>query len=247
MTMNGSAILLDPREPVSLQPREGGPTYLLRVPRVADRAAYRREVSAAGGRRRSQLALIEDVKDAVERLLPGEDDRPEREARLGELEAQAQGIRDALEVWQTDRSPESQAALLAALQTSERVNEIVAIVRSVDAAIARKIADNEVYPQIAGLVAARMFLVGWQGLPVPFKRSAFGLDDALLDQVPSGDLVAIGERVAELLEPPQERLGNSASASGGSSSPTPSPEPSTAPESDPSQATGGTATGSAAA
>lgn len=247
MTMNGSAILLDPREPVALQPREGGPTYLLRVPRVADRAAYRREVAAAGGRQWGHLTLIEDVKATVERLLPGEDDRPEREARVAELDAYAQGVRDAFEAWQADRSTENREALTDALRTSARVDEIVGIVRSVDSASARKIADNEVYPQIAGLVAARMFLVGWRDLPAPFRRSAFGLDDALLDQVPTDDLVAIGQRVAELLEPPQDRLGNSASASGGSSTPTPSPEPSAAPESDPSQATGGTATGSAAA
>lgn len=243
-----SEIIVDPNEPVRLQPREDGPVYLLRVPRVVDRATYRREVSAAGGRTWPQLTLIEEVKTVVERLLPGDENAADRDARLIELDAHADAIKAALEAWQQDHSDENAKALVDSLQPDERVSEIVEIVRRHDTGVARKIADNEVYPQIAGLVAARMFLRDWQGdgLP-PFKRSAFGFDDALLDAIPTGDLVAIGQKIGSLLEPPETRLGNSASASSGPSSPTSSPDSKTAPAKGRLKATPGDSNSSAAA
>lgn len=244
-----SEIVLDPKEPVKLQPRgDDGPTYLLKVPRVVDRATYRREVSAAGGRQWPQLTLIDDVKAVVERLLPGEENAVERDARLTKLDAHADAIKAALEAWQEDHSDENARALVDSLQPDERVSEIVEIVRAHDKAVARKIADNEVYPQIQGLVAARMFLQGWQGggLP-PFKRSPFGIDDALLDQISTGDLVAIGTKINSLLEPAEARLGNSGSESSGSSSPKSSSDSKTAPAKSRSKATPGDSSGSAAA
>lgn len=242
-------LLLDPKELVRLQPREGGPAYFLRVPDVADRAKWKHALITKGARKWSQLDLADACMQAIKRLLPDEEDAPEREARLAEVEAYAQGIRESVAAILEERNEETTKALWAAIEMSPRLLAIFEAVSLADETLARRAADNAVYAELAGLVAARMFLEGWEGEGLPFfRRSKLGLDDAMLRRVPTGDLVAIGERIAGLIEPSPERLGNSGSASSTSSDPKPSREERTPPESIPSPtATTGTSTGSAAA
>lgn len=244
-----SDLLRDPNEPVAIQPRDDGPTYYLRVPRVSDRANFRHEVAARGGRTWSQLDLVTTAKQAVERLLPGEEYSAEKADTLDILNAYAEGIMAAILLYREDRSQENIEAVNAALVMNDEVLETFETLSIHDRTLARRMADAQMYQQKAGPVAAEMFLVGWEGEGLPeFKRSKLrGLDERLLEYIPTGDLVAISARIHELLEPSEAKLGNSASGSAGTSSQEPSKAEKKLPKKTRSSETSGISTGSAAA
>jgi hypothetical protein len=229
--VNGASILVDPKEPVALQPRENGPTYFLRVPRVVDRAKFRHDLLAEGGRQWFNLDLVAHVRDLVARLMEGDEHEPERTARLTELDAYAARVREAANVYNLERTEESLAQLSEAIQQPEPVTAMFKIAADHDQGFRDKLADNRVFPEIVGYVAAKLFLQGWEGEGMPaFRRSPFGsVEDAVLRPIPTEDMVAIGRRITELLEPAETRLGNSRSASSGDSDQTSSTEEKTPP------------------
>lgn len=211
-----TSLLHDPAQPVPFQPRDGGPTYLLRVPTVLDRARFKHAVVKAGARRWGQLDIVASARAAVNRLLAGDDNAADREARLADLNTYAAGIEAAIEV---RRAGGGDADLIAALQVPPAVEQIMEIVAEVDEAVSERLADNLVSNEIAGYVAAKMFLAGWDK-PGPFKRDPLsGATEPTLAQIEQGDLIAIGNRIGELLEPTADTMGNSGSASSGSPTP----------------------------
>jgi hypothetical protein len=210
-----ASIVHDPAEPVRFQPRDDGPTYLLRVPKVLDRAKYGHAVRAAGGQRWYVIDLAQTARAGIEALLAGEENATERGNLVAEVDAYTAGIKAAAAAWQADRCEPKAKALAEAFQMSPVLEETWNRVAGVYEPLAARMADNETYPLIAGLVAARLFLMGWEGLETPFRRGLAGVPDEVLDTIPSGDLIAIGQRIAELLEPTEARAKNSGSPSSG--------------------------------
>ena len=144
-------------------------------------------------------------------------------------------VDEAAQALQADRNEETRAAFQVAFTAPAVVDEVFRLTRQCDQEVAAMMADNDQHALIAGTEAARMFLVGWEGLG-RFGRGLGGATDASLWQIREGDLVEIGRHIAELLEPRPDVLGNSGSASSGSaaqpSSTTPATTPQTAPSAD---------------
>lgn len=204
-------MLHDPAQPVPLQPRPDGPTYFLRVPVVADRAGFRHALAAAGARYWGQLDLARAARAATERLLAGMDEQAEW---LGRIDAYATGIEAAIEAGGS--GPEADQALDEALAVPPELALIMDALAGLDPLLAARVADNAVFPERAGVIATRLFLTGWEGegLP-PLRRGFSGVAEESLALIPTRDMVAIGRRVGELLEPRPATLGNSASPSSG--------------------------------
>lgn len=228
-------MLVDPAEPVRFQPRTDGPVYYLRPPIVADRARYWHAVKAQGGRKWVFWDLARGVRAALVRLRDAGLYQADFDGWLADLDAYVTRVDEAAQALQADRNEETRAAFQVAFTAPAVVDEVFRLTRQCDQEVAAMMADNDQHALIAGTEAARMFLVGWEGLG-RFGRGLGGATDASLWQIREGDLVEIGRHIAELLEPRPDVLGNSGSASSGSaaqpSSTTPATTPQTAPSAD---------------
>lgn len=204
------SIVLDPAEPVAFRSRDDGPTYHLRVPLVKDRAKYRHAIRAAGGRQWTNLQLMAMARKALDQILPGE----EGDAGRVLIDAYCEGLNAAIDKRRQGQSEETDAELIAAVTISGELAEIVNAIAERDQALANASADNGVYHLIAGQEAARMFLIGWDGLG-EFKRGLNGPTEATLAQITSYDFERIAQKVEEMIEPQEARMGNSGSSSSG--------------------------------
>jgi len=114
-------MLHDPADLAEFKPREDGPTYRLRVPRVIDRAKYLRAIQTTGARFWSNPEFVALCRGALERLLASEDQaeaRAAQEAQAARLAAQQAEIeRRAAELRarqeDAERSAEAAAATAA--------------------------------------------------------------------------------------------------------------------------------------
>jgi hypothetical protein len=87
------------------------------------------------------------------------------------------------------------------------------------------LADIAVYADILGIEAARMFLVGVDGLDIAFQRDKkTGVPDPILARIDPFHLRLIGAKVEDLMKPNEEEEKNSESPSSGSSDRKTSPE-----------------------
>lgn len=252
----------DPKTPLPFKPDGDGPvTYLLRVPTVADRSEFQRQLRLAGARFWSLGDIVESAKAAVKRL-SREENAEERDTCLALLDAWLEEVRAAAQAWDDDRTEANREAFEEAITPKGNVKAILDVLcnpdpetqQIADPTTAERLADLDVFAERQGLVAARMFLVGWEGMenaegePVPFKRSLLGLGDDMLALIPRHHLLFLGRQVRDLIQAPGARLGNSSSASGGRSSQPSSPSPKARrPSVRSTTATSTTAPGSAAA
>jgi hypothetical protein len=201
-------IILDPREPVPFKPREDGPTYLLRPPKVADRNTYKHMVRKAGGQIWRNLDIARIVKEGLDAKLPGEEGNQGREL----VEAYSANLQAAIDTWLAEKSDETRSGLTAALEYPAGLREIMDLLRHHHEPLASALADNSVYYGIAGVAAAKLFLVGWEGLG-PFKRDLQGPTEATLAQIPSPDFELMALEIERMMEPSEEKLKNSDSPS----------------------------------
>lgn len=218
------------------RPEDEQIAYLIRVPSVTDRPAYRRAVKAAGGRQWSELDLYRALADGVRLLLADDADAERRDYMLGVVEGQTAKLEEfgrkvkAGELDDDKDSDDLVAAWMEAFTPPDELKEIELAVTAGYERYAQMVADRAVFPEIAGIVGARMFLAGWEGLDGKFRRSAGVVPDDVLAAVPSHHFVSIGELVGELLEPPEPKRKNLSSPSSGAIDPTISTAASTQPE-----------------
>jgi hypothetical protein len=202
------SIILDPKRPMSFKPRDDGPTYFLRPPRVADRNAYKHAVRSKGGQIWRNLDLMRIVREGLDELLPGEAGNDGRAL----VEGYTANLQAAIDAWLAEKTDETRTALTAALEYPKDLVKIMELLRRQHEPLASALADNSVYYGIAGQAAARLFLVGWEGLG-PFKRDLGGPTEETLAQIPSGDFERIALEIESMLEPSEERIKNSDSPS----------------------------------
>lgn len=210
-------MLIDPRSTHRLEPEGSDIVYLLRVPTVADRPRYRHAVRVAGGRQWSETQLLDAMADGVREIL-AEDD-PQREDLLA-------AITDHHALWHSlyadirsraislDSDRDGYLARISELKPPAVIRDIEAVVLDHYPRYASMVADREVYQEIAAVVAARMFLEGWEGGEAPYTRGRGDPPDDVLWQIPMAHLGAIGREVERLLEPEPDRVKNSVSLSG---------------------------------
>lgn len=212
------SIALNPADIVEYRPRDDGPTYFLRVPTVADRIKYGHALRARKARFYSNLTLMDQVRNGLLALLPGDENVEAREAGIALLDAYSANLREAIDARQQLKSEETDKAFAEALSFPDELSKLIDEVADRYEPLRNAMADNAVYWSWAGLEAARMFLAGWEGLG-PFKRGLSGPTEATLAQIPSVDLEMLGVKIEQLMQPDEARTKNSVSPSSTPSEP----------------------------
>ena len=248
-------ILHDPKSTISFKPDENlgsNVTYFLRTPTVVDRVKYRHAVAAEGGRNWSQLQMLEALEEGLRRILSEPEDKERLDNYVQEVRSYREMISAVIDEYRQEsleiKGHENEGdqvelirILVDRLNPPQIIVDIEQVVIDHYPPYAAKLADQSVYHEYAGLVAARMFLVGWEGLEEEFKRQRNGVPDHVLSYIPTAHLIAIGGEVQRLMEPGVSRLKNFQSRSGGRGDPDRSNGTETPPETDPSQTTTGSA------
>lgn len=212
------SIVFSPADTIAYQPRDDGPTYHLRVPTVADRIKYGHALRGRKAKFHSNLILMDIARNGLLALLPGEENAEAREAGTALLDAYSTSLRGAIEARQQIKSEETDQAFSEALKLPDELVSLIDEITDRYEPLRNAVADNAVYWSWAGLEAAGMFLVGWDGLDA-FKRGLSGLTEATLAQIPAFDLEMIGVRVEQLMQPGEARVKNSDSPSSTPSEP----------------------------
>lgn len=78
---------------------------------------------------------------------------------------------------------------------------------------AAMVADGVHYQQMAPVIAAQIFLAGWEGIETPFRRRHGAVEENLLGVLPDEDVIAVGMKALELFAPSEEQAKNSGSRS----------------------------------
>ena len=209
------SIILDPAQPVSYTPREGGPTYLLRPPTVADRNRYQENLGAEGAKFHPQLSLMDLARAAVLRFTPNKSDASARAEAMAIIDRYCDRLRTAIAERQADETEATDKEFTEAVPFPDDLEDLIEVLRP-DHALRRALGQNAGYWNKAGTEAARLLLIGWEGLGT-FKRGLGGLPEETLNQIDPNDLAMIGVRVEQLMRPDEARLKNSNSASSGRS------------------------------
>jgi len=229
-------MFLKPGDTVELRPNgeKTKPVYELRAPLVYDRVDFEAALSQRGARHHGIYGLLRAMRRDVEsNLIEAEDDERRRlieqidrtraayEAfgALAQEKASNPGADDAAIV-ATAKALE--AAWNAATAEDEELAGVAALLRTAGGRYAAACVETTRYDAAYGIEAARIFLVGWEGPPLPFARGKQGVSDSLLALVPPAHLQAIGARVKALLAPDEETVKNSAGPSPGASGRKPS-------------------------
>jgi hypothetical protein len=142
---------------------DGGPVYLIATPTVLQRAAWRRDVAATGARFPSEADLHKALVDDLSAAAPD---------NLEEILACVNAVRDTPE---DQRDPD----------LVEKYEAVAAFARRHGGAYARLQADRGYWADVAPIVALRSFLVGWEGLAVPFSKD-------LVDDIPEDHQRVVG-------------------------------------------------------
>jgi len=217
------SIINNPAEPVRFVPagqdelpEEQRVVYLLKVPTVWDRISFESQLAARGARQYSLAALIARARGIYAGMESG--GPAEVVAMLDDFAAFLREM--AATIRKHDASTEE--GQNAILDQSRRLGEFDATlapffdaVAEIDPVYARMRADNVAYPMIAAAVAAKKFILGWENLPVEFRRGSDGLPDDLLGRIPEGDMLQVSARLKDLLRPSETSLKNSVSPSSG--------------------------------
>lgn len=193
----------------------GERAYHLRIPSRADQIKYRRALAATGASFHRASDLCDALENAFKRL--ASDDARPGIVSLIDSYRDANDAFVALIVEADDEDMKSQAVAdaRASMQAAAAALEPYArAARSGDPVYAGMLADNEVYWDLAGLVASRMFLVAWEGIAAEFPpRGIDGLGDAGIDIIPAADLGLIGIGYDAMTRISPARRKNSATAS----------------------------------
>lgn len=192
-------MLTDPKTPARLE--ISGRAYILKRPTVADRVRWRKNVLAAGGRRHGQFGLLDALRRGVETIMA---DSPAeiREALVAKIEAH----RDVLKRFSAavisggfDADPDGmveRARVMAA--SADELSVIESEVANAYPRYAVMAADEKLYPQIAGIEAARLLLLSWEGFDVELVRDSVGVAEQSLAVIPEWDLALIAEQTEAL-------------------------------------------------
>jgi len=173
-------------ERLRLGPEDKPRVYWLKRPVLHERANWRRATAACGGKFNGPDELLSIMADGVRQLMEG---KPEEivDALLAKIERQ----RERVLKWRESPRGDNEAAR----EMRDGMREIGTIESEVLAAYpayASAVGDDAAYWQIAGIEAARLFLVRWEGFEIELRRTRAGVDDSCLAEIPEGDFAMIG-------------------------------------------------------
>lgn len=218
------AILHEPGEIVDFTPADQARrppaqrvVYRLRVPGVYDRVAWRRAIAARGGRRHGPQALLAALRQGVAALM---DPGPSQDFLLGAIDEQIERLGGFTALAGSDDAEALAAAWQELVDGDQALGAVAAEVGRAHEPYAQMMGDNSVYLDIAGIEAARRFVVGWSGISGDPERDDKSLTEAALARIPETHFAAIAARVEELVRPSETESGNFGSPSRGPSNPT---------------------------
>ncbi|MBK3734949.1 hypothetical protein GAY29_17940 [Azospirillum brasilense] len=173
------------------------PVYLLAVPSYLQRAAWRRDVRAAGAMYPGDAELFRALRDDLRACAPVNLD--DLLAVVDEAEAASNGEVD----------PEA----------VERLGEIDRLARALGRRYAALEGDREFYLSVSPIIAARHFLLGWEGVKAedggdaPFERRGGLTTDETLQHLDERELRAVGVKIIGLMRVGKDQEKNSVSPS----------------------------------
>src|SRR5262245_8160607 len=176
------------REPEKLVcgPDDKPRVYWLKKPVLHERANWRRATAASGGKFNGTDTLLDLMSEGVRKMMVGQDQQIV-DAVLAKIERQ----RERVAAWREASVDDS-----AASKTLQDGLRDLAVIESEVLAgyppYASAVGDDASYWQIAGIEAARLFLVKWEGFELELIRTRIGVDDASLSEIPESDLSVIG-------------------------------------------------------
>lgn len=189
-------IPLSAKDQLPFTPVEGGPTYQLAVPTMLSRAAFRRDVQAAGARYVQDTDMLEILRDGVRAV----------------VEESGQGpLLDLIDNYEALRGEPDKLA--ADPELLKDLGEIEQAVSKHYAPYAEAEADRGHWLAVAPIVAFRHFVRGWEGLDVTFEARGGRVTEACLAQVPENDILMVGYHCMTLMHPTQAQAKNSESRS----------------------------------
>jgi hypothetical protein len=201
-------------------------TYLIRVPPYFEARKVAAGVRVEGGRSWHPLDIARLLRTEFVRMIETADPSPEAKAAvqpwLDGIDAWVAAIDTAMRTYSSQRTDDNLQALVREIPLPEKLAPVEVEVHRSSRSWRVAMEEQRAFREIQGLVCANLFVVGWEGeeeLP-PFRRTRDGIPDEIVGLIPVEHLLAIGDRVGELIRPNQARLKNFHSASAGSSSPT---------------------------
>ena len=178
------------------------PIFLLGVPSSFEKAEWRRAVAAVPCRFPNTTALLDTARDVLRDL------EPENLAYLLELCDQAEHA----------AGPGAPALDEAFAQEWAALEEVLAR----EPRYAAILADRRHWLDVAPMIAAQHFLIGWENVGFPFKRARRGyVSESLIERIGEGWAREIGMRAIELMSINKATEKNSASPSPSTTSPAP--------------------------
>lgn len=224
-------IVVNPREPLPFKPDGSETTYMVRPPRVDDRAKFRQASAKAGARLWSQLEFARLGKQAAQKVLSEESQKEELAGAIELFDVYSENIKAAIKEVQSENSEENRKAFTEALKVPEVMEKMLLLLSDHDEELASAIADNSVYWLILGQTSARMFLVGWDK-EEPFKRTLAGPTEETLARITDLEFEQLAGFCQDLLRPPaKDVMGNSNSPSSTQQNQEPSGEQTNTPQS----------------
>jgi hypothetical protein len=196
-----TSLPLSTRDLVRFTPpdREGqddAPVYLLAVPTYRDVIKWRHAVRAEGAQYPGDGEMLSCLRAAVTALVSADEQGSWFET-LDQYEAATEKTDDL----------------------NKELNGIADSLKAYWPEISQLIAARGFYLELAPLIAAQMFLRGWENVAPKFERRGGLVPEALLDKIGRSDAALIGFRAIALMEPTETQSKNSASPSRSASSP----------------------------
>jgi hypothetical protein len=158
------------------------PVYLIAVPSLRQRLAWRRDLAASGARYAPEPELIASLRRGVEATVI-EEDRPALLDLLDRFEAAPEEERDA--------------------ELVDEAEQIGTAMRTAFGPYAALLADRQHWIEMAPLLAAERFLTGWENVEARFNRAGERVAETSLRAIPEGHLAQIGWKAIALMRAPQ--------------------------------------------
>lgn len=173
---------------------ENPPRYVVAVPSVMERAAFRRDLTATGARFHDEAAMLRALRKQVRDAFDEGD--PEADRLVGLI--------DAYEEAPGGEVPEDLRNEVARLEE---------VIRSASPEYAAMAAARAHWLEVAPILACRHFLKSRENPGHVFRRQGGMVTDAELAMIPEGEMFEVGFRILQIMQPTTEQEKNSASPS----------------------------------
>lgn len=173
--------------------------YKFRVPTYTEKCRWREELTAAGLRVVTDSQIVAELRRGIDAIVIP-DDRPALHEILDLVEA-------------ADRRREPRSPELMA-EVAQIENAMLGSWKPYDVLCAQQVR----FQQWSGVIAAQLFLVGWENVEPAFQQIRGRVPVELLDALPEHDARAVGDKAVSLLAVSKAQIKNSESPSRSASS-----------------------------